>query len=61
MTIFGERYRVIAVNSQSLVIRGVVSGTVLVINADPAYPVNQQSFPVGKLIELSDPSVASAE
>lgn len=61
MTIFDERYRIIAVDSQSLVIRGLVTGKVLVINADPAHPVDQQYFPVGKLIELSDPSAASPE
>lgn len=61
MTIFSERYRVIAVDSQSLVIRGISSGEVLVINSDPTFPLNQESFPVGKLIELSDPAAASPE
>lgn len=61
VTIFSEKYRVVAVDSQSLVVRGVVSGKVLVINADPEFPLNQQFFPVGKLIELSDPSSAPSE
>jgi hypothetical protein len=39
MTIFDEKYRVVAVESQSLVICGVLSGNVLVINADPEFPL----------------------
>jgi hypothetical protein len=56
MTIFDENYRVMAVEDQQLVIRGVQSGDVLVINTDPEFPLNRAAFPVGKLIVLSDPS-----
>lgn len=52
MTIFDEEYRVVAVESQSLVIRGVVSGNVLVIKTGPEFP--REAFPVGQLITLSD-------
>jgi hypothetical protein len=56
MTIFDERYRVIATEDQCLIIRGLLSGKVLIINADPACPLNEEYFGVGKLIALSDPS-----
>ncbi len=54
MTIFDEDYRVMAVESQILVIRGVVSGTVLTINTDPDFP--REAFRPGQLITLSDPA-----
>ena len=55
--IFDERYRVIAVDDQSLVLRGVRSGDVLTItNADPQTPLRQEDYPPGKLIALSDPA-----
>ena len=39
--IFGEKYRVVAVESQSLTIRGVLSGDVLtIINPDPETPIS---------------------
>lgn len=56
MAIFDEKYRVVAVENQSLVIRGEQSGEVLVINADPEVPLTQDDYPPGKLIALSDPS-----
>ncbi|HET6180616.1 MAG TPA: hypothetical protein VFE61_27100 [Candidatus Sulfotelmatobacter sp.] len=57
--IFGEKYRVLAVESQSLTIRGVRSGEVLtIINPDPQTPLSPSEYPPGKLIALSDPSVA---
>jgi hypothetical protein len=59
MTIFDEKYRVVAVESQSLVICGVLSGNVLVINADPEFPLTEEVFPLGQLIALSDPSTAA--
>jgi hypothetical protein len=59
MALFDEKYRVIAVDSQRLVIRGVHSGEVLVINADPEVPLLQEDYPLGKLIVLSDPSTAT--
>jgi hypothetical protein len=58
MPIFDEKYRVVAVDSQGLTIRGVVTGDVLIINPDPEIPFVQEEFPLGKLIALSDPSAA---
>ncbi len=60
MAIFDEQYRVVAIDSQRLVIRGVRSGEVLVINADPEVPLVPEDYPLGKLIALSDPSAATA-
>jgi hypothetical protein len=54
---FDERYRVVAVDDQSLILRGVRSGEVLrIMNADPMSPLRQEDYPPGKLIALSDPS-----
>ncbi|HZQ70304.1 MAG TPA: hypothetical protein VFA68_17385 [Terriglobales bacterium] len=55
MAIFDEKYRVVAVESQSLTVRGVVSGEVLVIRTDPETPLSQEDYPPGRLISLSDP------
>ena len=58
--IFGEKYRVLAVESQSLTIRGVRSGEVLtIINPNPDAPLSPAEYPLGKLIALSDPSTNS--
>jgi hypothetical protein len=57
VAIFDEKYRVVAVESQSLTIRGVTSGAVLtIVNPDPETPLTPAEFPPGKLIALSDPS-----
>ena len=57
MTLFDEQYRVVAVESQSLIIRGVRSGEVLtIVNPDPNTPLTPAEYPPGKLIALSDPS-----
>lgn len=54
--IFDEKYRVIAVESQCLTIRGVRSGKVLtIVNPDPETPLSPTEYPPGKLIALSDP------
>ena len=58
MTIYDEQYRVVAVESHSLTVRGILSGNVLIINTDPESPLTQEAFPPGKLIRLSDPSAA---
>ena len=58
MTMFEEKYRVVAAESHRLIIRGVVSGKVLVINTDPETPLTQGDYPIGKLIVLTDPSAA---
>ena len=57
--IFEEKYRVVAVESQRLTIRGVRSGKVLtIVNPDPNTPLTPAEYPPGKLIKLSDPSAS---
>ena len=57
MSIFDEKYRVVSIQGDQLVIRGEVSGEVLtIINPEPATPLNHEDYPPGKLIALSDPS-----
>lgn len=57
--IFDETYRVFAVESQRLTIRGTRSGALLtIVNPDPDTPLTAADFPPGKLIALSDPSTA---
>ena len=59
MSIFAEQYRVVAVQGDRLVVRGILSGHVLtIINPEPDTPLNQSDFPPGKLIALTDPSTA---
>jgi hypothetical protein len=58
MTIFDEQYRVVAIEADRLMIRGIVSGHVLtIINPEPESPLTPEDYPLGKLIALSDPSV----
>ncbi len=58
-SIFEERYRVVAVASDRLLIRGVLSGEMLtIINPEPGTPLTQEDYPPGKLIALTDPSTA---
>ncbi len=55
--IFEDRYRVVAVEDQSLTLRGVRTGDVLkILNADPENPFTEHDYPPGKLIALNDPS-----
>jgi hypothetical protein len=59
MSIFDEKYRVVAIEGDCLVIRGILSGEVLtIVNPEPAKPLSQEDYPLGKLIALSDPSAA---
>lgn len=58
MEIFDENYRVVAVERDRLTIRGVRSGNLLVVNAVPENPINEEEYPLGKLIALSDPSTS---
>lgn len=61
MTMFDETYRVIAVEEQSLTIRGNISGEVLTImTAYPEVTLTQEDYRVGQLIALSDPSASGA-
>jgi hypothetical protein len=56
-SIFDEQYRVVAIESDRLVVRGVHSGEVLtIVNPEPSSPLSKEDFPLGKLIALSDPS-----
>jgi len=54
--IFGETYRVVAAESQSLTIQGLRSGEVLTII--PETPLRSEQFPPGRLISLSDPTTS---
>ena len=59
MSIFDEQYRVIAIEGDRLVIRGILSGDVLtIVNSEPEIPLTQEEYPLGKLIALTDPSGA---
>jgi hypothetical protein len=58
-SIFDEKYRVVAVERDRLLVRGVVSGEELtIINPEPETPLNQEDYPPGKLIALTDPSTS---
>jgi len=55
--IFQEQYRVIAVDGDHLLIRGVQSGRILtIVNPQPETPLNERDLPPGKLGILADPS-----
>jgi hypothetical protein len=59
MSIFDQKYRVVAVENDRLVVRGILSGEVLtIVNPVPETPLRQEDYPPGKLIALSDPSTA---
>jgi hypothetical protein len=54
---FDENYRVIAIDDQSLILRGIRSGEVVrIVNADPEHPLTEEEYPPGKLVALNDPS-----
>ena len=58
--LFGEKYRVIAVEAERLTIQGIISGTVLTItNSDPHILLTPEEYPVGQLLALSDPSASA--
>ena len=55
--IFDEKYRVVGIDRDRLVLRGVRSGDVLtILNSQPEYPLTSKEYPLGKLIALTDPS-----
>jgi hypothetical protein len=59
MSVFNEKYRVVGVEGDRLLLRGVHSGDVLtILNSEPEIPLTSEEYPVGKLIALSDPSGA---
>jgi hypothetical protein len=58
-SIFGERYRVVSVEGDRLLLRGIVSGQILtIVNPEPGTPLSEEDYPPGKLIALTDPSTA---
>ena len=58
-SIFDEQYRVIAIDGDRLLIRGILSGDVLaIVNPEPETPLSAADYPLGKLIALTDPSAA---
>jgi hypothetical protein len=60
MSIFDEKYRVVGVEGDRLLVRGVHSGDVLtIVNPEPATPLSEQEYPVGRLIALTDPSATT--
>jgi hypothetical protein len=59
MSVFDEKYRVVGVEGDRLLLRGVLSGDVLtILNSEPEIPLTSEEYPVGRLIALSDPSGA---
>lgn len=59
MSIFDEQYRVVAVESDRLLVRGILSGEVLtILNPETQSPLTQVDYPPGKLIVLTAPSTA---
>jgi len=57
MAIFDEAYRVLAVERQRLTIQGILSGEIMtIVNTSPGPPLTQEDYPLGQLIELTDPS-----
>jgi hypothetical protein len=59
MSVFDEKYRVVRVEADRLLLRGVHSGEVVtILNSEPEIPLTQEEYPVGKLIALTDPSGA---
>jgi hypothetical protein len=56
MSVFDENYRVVGIEGDRLLLRGVHSGSVLaVLNSEPQVPLTQEEYPIGKLVVLTDP------
>jgi hypothetical protein len=59
MSVFDEKYRVVGIQGDRLLLRGVHSGAVLsILNSEPEIPLTQEEYPIGKLIALTDPACA---
>lgn len=58
MSFFDEKYRVVSVDGDRLLVRGIRSGDELTIRNSQSEPLTEEEFPVGKLIALSDPASA---
>lgn len=57
MSVFDEKYRVVGVEGDRLLLRGVLSGAeVTIMNSEPEIPLTQEEYPVGKLVALTDPA-----
>ena len=57
MSVFDEKYRVVGIEGDRLLLRGVHSGAVLsILNSEPHIPLTHKEYPVGKLIVLTDPA-----
>jgi hypothetical protein len=62
MSVFDEKYRVVGIERDRLVLRGECSGEVLsILNSEPEIPLTHEEYPVGKLIALTDPSSAAQQ
>jgi hypothetical protein len=60
--IFDEKYRVVGLERDRLTLRGVHSGDVLtILNSEPEIPLTLEEYPLGKLIALTDPSLAATD
>ena len=58
-SVFDEQYRVVAIEGDRLVIRGILTGDVLtILNPESDTPLTEKEYPPGKLIALTDPSQA---
>jgi hypothetical protein len=57
-SILEEQYSVVAVESDGLLVRGILSGKMLTIINSPEVPLTQKDYPPGTLIALTDPSTA---
>jgi hypothetical protein len=58
MSIFDERYRVVGVEDDRLLVRGVLSGEVFTIMNTAPESLTKEDYPLGKLIALTDPSTS---
>jgi hypothetical protein len=57
MSVFDEKYRVVGIEGDRLLLRGVHSGDELtILNSEPDSPLSQEDYPIGKLIALTDPA-----
>lgn len=59
MSVFDEKYRVVGIEGNRLLLRGIHSGDMLtILNSEPEIPLSREDYPIGKLIALSDPAGA---
>lgn len=60
--IFDEKYRVVGIEPDRMLVRGVHSGDVLtILNPEPEIPLTIEEYPLGKLIALTDPSLSALD